>query len=257
MAFTLCGCFRGRTGPGIVAGALGLAGAAGLARADILTTNPVRDNTIFSNDASLSDGAGPTMYVGQTQGNGFRRAVMQFDLSSIPAGATVSSVSLTMKVIRTRGSGNYELHRVLASWGEGASNAGSPGGGGTPAMTGDATWNDRFLASGAWATPGGDFSPTVSGAAGIAGAGAVVWASAGMAADVQAWLANPSQNFGWLLRATVETAGANAKEFGSRENGTAGNRPSLTVVYTVPGPGAGACMMGALAGLAARRRRRS
>ena len=83
----------------------------------------------------------------------------------------------------------------------------------------------------------------------------MVWSSAGMVTDVQSWLANPAQNFGWLLKASVEGDVTNAKEFGSRQNGTVGNRPSLTVVYTVPGPGAGVCLLGAAGGIAARRRR--
>src|SRR3990172_8140426 len=54
-----------------------------------------------------------------------------------------------------------------------------------------------------------------------------------MVADVQDWLDNPAANFGWIVmgnEGTVETA----KRFDSKENTTAGNRPSLTITYTPP-----------------------
>jgi hypothetical protein len=45
-----------------------------------------------------------------------------------------------------------------------------------------------------------------------------------MAADIQAWLDNPSSNFGWVLLGK-EGAEATAKRFDSRENEAPENRP--------------------------------
>jgi tetratricopeptide (TPR) repeat protein len=87
------------------------------------------------------------------------------------------------------------LHRVQASWGEGTSNSGEPGGQGVPATTNDATWTDRFFGASPaqkWAAQGGDFNSTASATAN----GATLinsqifyqWSSSQLAADVQNWL---------------------------------------------------------------------
>ena len=74
------------------------------------------------------------------------------------------------------------------------------------ATTGDATWLQTFYNSNTalnkWATPGGDFSPTVSGVTGFGADGtSATWSStAQMVADVQGWLNNPTTNFGWVLK---------------------------------------------------------
>ena len=52
-----------------------------------------------------------------------------------------------------------------------------------------------------------------------------------MVADVQDWLDNPANNFGWIVIGD-ESSSRTAKRFDSRENPTEGNRPQLTVNYT-------------------------
>src|SRR5215212_6354842 len=120
-------------------GALGSCCALG----DELVLLPSKDNTIFSNDALLggntSDGAGPHIYVGPAF-SGIRRALISFDLSSLPQGAGIDSVTLSFNVSRGHGFQTITLHRLLADWGEGTSNSGDPGGSGATAAGGDATW---------------------------------------------------------------------------------------------------------------------
>jgi hypothetical protein len=124
------------------------------------------------------------------------------------------------------------LRRVLADWGEGASEATRGGAGGAAAMAGDATWNARFFGTASWTTPGGDFSGTVSASQSVSGtSGTAIFNSPGLVADVQAWVNNPTTNFGWILVAQDETDAA--VRFGSRESATA---PSLVIEYTA-GPG--------------------
>ena len=51
-----------------------------------------------------------------------------------------------------------------------------------------------------------------------------------MVVDVQSWLDSGS-NFGWILVGDEGTDGS-AKGFSSREDGTAANRPQLTIDFT-------------------------
>jgi hypothetical protein len=128
------------------------------------------------------------------------------------------------------------LHRVLADWGEGASNAGSSGGGGAVATAGDATWLHRFFNGTTWAAPGGDHAPGASAQMSIGVEGFYALGStAGTIADVQAWLDTPASNFGWLLKGN-EAAASTTKRFDTREAVDPAWRPSLTVTYDRPTP---------------------
>jgi hypothetical protein len=227
-----------------------------VAGADQITLLSSRDNTLYEDPAgALSNGAGPGFFAGATATGAVRRGLVGFDLSSIPVGALVTDATLTLHM---SSSGStpvpIDLHRVLADWGEGTSNAGANGGSGAPSQPGDATWLHRFYPGTLWAMPGGDFAAAVSASQSVAGVASYAWSGAGLLADVQGWVAAPGSNFGWLLTGGEQTAGS-AKRFDSRENGTASFRPQLSITYTVPGPGGpGVAALGLL--LAARRRRR-
>jgi hypothetical protein len=212
-----------------------LAGAT-MAQAATLTFAPRKDNTLYQ-DASgaSSNGAGQYLFVGKTNQGSVRRALLAFDLSSIPAGATITSATLTLNMSRTiSGAQTTQLHRVLADWGEGTSNAGANEGGGASATTGDATWLHTFFNTGFWSSQGGDFSTTLSASQSVSGTGSYTWSStAQMVADVQGWVDDPSTNFGWMLVGN-ESANSTAKRFDSREHPTASLRPQLTVEFTVP-----------------------
>lgn len=85
-----------------------------------------------------------------------------------------------------------------------------------------------------WQTAGGDFSGTTSATTQVAGIGYYTWGSTSqMVADVQAWLDNPSMNFGWIFVGN-ENQPQTAKRFDSRETTAAANRPLLTVTFTPP-----------------------
>ncbi|HEX7877936.1 MAG TPA: DNRLRE domain-containing protein, partial [Candidatus Eisenbacteria bacterium] len=195
--------------------------AGGSALADVVTFTSSQDNTLYVNDGELSSGAGPTMFCGRTGafGTGARRALVQFDLSGIPAGSTVTAVQLRLVVNQTV-SGTYPiaLRAVTASWGEGTSDAGDNGGQGTQATANDATWLHRFYNGTLWTNPGGDFSAVTSATRNVTGLGAYTWGStAQMVADVQAWVTTPASNFGYLLLGNEDATGS-AKRFATREN---------------------------------------
>jgi hypothetical protein len=225
------------------------------ALADVVALRPALDNTLFENaTGSISNGAGPTMFAGRNSQNLRRRAVLAFDLSSIPAGSTVTAARLTLVSEQaTATSTAFDLHRLTSVWGEGASNSGTPGGSGAPATAGDATWLHTFFNTSTWSTPGGDFLAAASGSVSITGPGTYLWDSPGMVADVQAWLDGAAVNAGWLLNAPGAAAG-NSARFGTREHATESLRPLLVVEYIpVPAPGVTAAL--GLFVLAGRRRR--
>jgi hypothetical protein len=214
------------------------------ARGTIVTVNPSKDNTLFESGDTLSNGAGPHIYVGETSFAGARRALLAFDIAAaVPAGSTINSASLALTVTMIHGfNQTITLHRLSSDWGEAMSNAGEPGGGGTAAQTGDATWKYSFFSSSEWATEGGDFVATPSSSAIVDSFTAIAFSSsAQLVADVQSWLDTPAGNFGWLIKGDESFAGT-ANRFGSRENFDSeamppfDNRPRLTIDYTEPPP---------------------
>src|SRR5204863_1402647 len=95
--------------------------------------------------------------------NLLRRGLIAFDLASIPANATITGATLSMFLSQAAGGPQaVSVSTASRDWGEGASNAGDPGGAGAPAQAGDATWLHTFYNTSFWTTPGGDFSPTSS-----------------------------------------------------------------------------------------------
>jgi hypothetical protein len=194
--------------------------------------NPAKDNTIWNDTfTELSSGQGPYLFVGANAQLSVRRALVTFDLpSAVPTNAIVTSASLTVNVSKARGTANIDLHKLTKNWGEGASDAGDPGGGGVPAAPGDATWIHNFFNTSSWTTPGGDFSNTVSGTAAL-GNGLAEFADPQMAADIQAWMSNPATNFGWILKAQIEDSPFTVQRIDSLQNTTPENRPTLKVTY--------------------------
>ena len=202
-------------------------------RADLL---PDRDNTLYEDPlGQLSNGAGEFLFAGVTNQPLIRRATLRFNVAGgqIPAGATIDSVGLTLHLSRTNSGGaTVSLHRLTAAWGEGVSNAAAAEGQGGPAAPGDATWTYAFFNTSQWTSPGGDFVATPSASITVLTAGFYTWRGApAMVADVRDWLANPSENFGWILIGD-ESGPITTKRFDSRENAVADNRPRLTVFYT-------------------------
>jgi len=202
-----------------------------------ITLTPSKDNTLYeTTDGSLSNGAGVHLFSGNTAGFSRRRALIAFDIASqIPAGSSVTSVSLTMQVTKTiAGDEQVGLHAVSQDWGEGTSNAGSGrDGGGAVAKNGDATWLHTFFPDKRWTNAGGDFEQAVDTAVNINGAGSsVTWpTSASFVARIQSWVDQPSTNFGWIIIG-VESSPGTTKEFDSREQVPATVRPALTIDYT-------------------------
>jgi len=190
---------------GCIAGLLVLASPR-WASAETAVLEPDRDATLYeSAGGTLANGSGDHLFFGRTdQGSDFRRrALLRFDIASaIPAGATVTSVSLAFAVDRIRDASprTVALHRCGASWGEGPSNAGGNEGRGGGAAAGDATWIHRTLPSVLWTNPGGDFAPSASATVAVGSTGPyTVTSTAALVGDVQAWIDAPATNAGWVV----------------------------------------------------------
>jgi hypothetical protein len=208
-------------------------------RGEVVTVPCVRDNTLFEDaDGDTSSGAGNSLYAGRNGQARARRAVLRFALGGlVPAGASVEQAILTLHVASAPDTvaHSFAVHRLLRDWGEGASAAG--GGSGAPAAPGDATWIHASYPGEAWAQPGGDFEPAPSATAFLVGVGPGDWSGAGLVADVEAWLAHPESNFGWLVRGD-ESLVRSVRRFDAREADDPARHPFLTLhlAGTLPAP---------------------
>jgi hypothetical protein len=217
----------------------------------------IKDNSIFEESGGQnSNGSGEYLFVGLTLLDDIRRGLLAFDIAgSIPTGSTITNVELSLFLTkappRTGGIAyDFTLHRALSDWGEGASDSGSTGGQGIEAEAGDATWLHTFSPGSFWTTPGGDFSATASATQSIGTLlGSYNWGSSvDMVADVQHWLDNPSQDFGWVIVGDESTP-KSARQFGSRENTVPGQSPPLLSIEYVSVPEPGTLVLSLLATL--------
>jgi PKD repeat protein len=207
-----------------------------------------QDNTIYEtfepgptpvNFRNNNYGAGLDMVAGNTISRGPRRALVRFDVSSVPASSVIQSAQLQLTntspdaVGQLTGTQTFSIRRITNSWTEGTTATGTAGQGG--AVTGNgSTWNHRSTSPNiAWTLPGGDFAAS-SGTIQITDA-SQAFTSSDLGSDVQGWLTTPATNFGWILIGN-EAATKTVKWFATRESPNAAARPKLTVVFRPPLP---------------------
>ncbi|WP_223789392.1 DNRLRE domain-containing protein [Marinicella meishanensis] len=197
---------------------------------------PSKDNTLYETvDGSTSNGAGDRLFMGKTNSNAIRRAVLEFDVTDIPATAVIESVALDLAIINLptgADSGTADIHFVTAEWGA----AGSSGSGnGAPSQSGDATWIHRLFDTDSWNTAGGDFIGTASASTSYSDSDTTLSfaSSSGLIADVTTWVQNPAENHGWIILGDEANLG-NARGMGSADNLNSNARPVLTIEYTDP-----------------------
>lgn len=200
-----------------------------------VTLTPFQDNTLYESIAGdISNGAGDHVFAGTTSGGLIRRALLLFDLSSIPSGATISDVSLTLTADQTTsGARDMSLYSMSSFWGEGTSVASGAGGNGAAAATSDATWQYSFYPITNWTTPGGDFDASALATTSVNGNGNYVWTSSDMKTYVQNFVDGTGFNLGWILLGD-ESNTQTAKRFGSKENTDPSKVPSLSITYSAP-----------------------
>lgn len=159
--------------------------------------------------------------VNRRDGDRAMRGLVKFNLSSIPSGATVTSAALRLYLNREGGAAyDISVHKVLESWDEGT----------LCNNNGVANWTVRSGTTTNWSTLGGVFGAALS-TTNIPRTTGVYYQWTGLQTTVNEWLASPSSNYGFLLKAVTENIADDRFEFDSRE---ATNKPQLTINYTIP-----------------------
>ena len=202
--------------------------------AETVQLQPVADTSLHEIFPENNFGAFSFVHGGLTAKNTATRGLFRFDLAgALPAGAIVTGVTLEIRVVFAAPAPNvpevaFDLHRVSTAWDEGTKDAGA-GFSGRLAGTGEATWRHSMKPQ-LWQTPGGDFFENPTSSAVIGEVGSYTFPSTQeLVADVQAWLDDPAQNHGWILKSSEEDVIQSAKRFGSSESATP---PVLIIEYS-------------------------
>ncbi len=203
----------------------------GSARADVQNLAVTSDTFILSSNPDNNAGAHTQVAAGRDGVNGIRRGLYQFDLTVIPAGSAITSVSFatTVQLAGTANS-SFELLRVNGPWTEGVQESGSFNSG-APAVNGETTWNSRRHNQASWTNAGGDFDATPLAVTPVTGISSYEWSGTGLTALVQNWLNDPAANHGLMLRSQSEGVSRTARGFGAREDD---NAATLIVGFDPP-----------------------
>lgn len=205
------------------------------------------DTYISQANPTFNYGVASTLVVGQV-GNDRHRALIRFDISSIPAGATITSATLRLYCISesTAFDLSYWVSRSLVQWYEGAQNGSAPGGG-----SDGSTYNLRNAngsvawAGGAGGAAGSDWvsSPDFTGGS-VSITAAAAFYDWDVTADVQGYYASTFTNYGWWF-ATQSISTDSYKTFASSSHATEAQRPQLIIEYTLPETNMEAALSGA------------
>ena len=204
---------------------------------------PAADTSLLEVSPSNNLGGYFGMNSGTTQNGPRTRALMRFDLSSLPTNTVVQSATLTVHVTQQPIDGYdftaFGLHRMFRPWGEGDKIPVTQPGQGVPATAGEATWLHAFYPTNQWTEPGGqpgtDYSSIESSFEiiyDVAGSPYIFPSTPELVDDVQAWINKPATNHGWMFRCADELPRFTARRFGTRED--ADNAPLLELKYLVP-----------------------
>ena len=189
------------------------------------------DNTMFK-DLPLSNGIGEYFFAGTTKDDVTKRALVMFDLAeSVPEGVIVDSAILVLIPTKVKpGSTSIDVHMVTTEWGEGSSKAEDGDGKGDVATANDATWEYAKFNTHPWIKSGGDYAIEASATSTVSTGIDAVFGSIGITANVNFWLENPSQNYGWILIGDEFSTSTSAK-FGSRDHPDDMLWPKLKLYY--------------------------
>lgn len=199
------------------------------------------DSCILDAAPDSNWGVRTDFFTGRNVYDQITRGLIQFDISSIPGGATIdangSKVYLYCSAEDSATDRDVRLHRGLTQWYEGNKNNDRP-------TVDGSTWNSAngypwasqtAWAGGAGGASGSDWAASATATVTITGSGA--WFNWDVTADISAFYAGTATNRGWWILNAVETAGSNsAKNFWASDYTTdATLRPYLTVDYTTGG----------------------
>jgi hypothetical protein len=221
---------------GFLIGALML-GSPSIASATVIALQPNgaagKDAEINSEFPDAATGLFETYLIVHWAGNARSIGLIEFDLSGIPSGSTISSATLSLFHHANSCLGcEYDVFQVITSWAEAT-----------------VTFNTRPL-----------LHPVPVASLVIGDSATQVFRSWDVTSLVSGWVSGAFTNDGMSIE-EVPVMGSAAVYFASSDNPTAANWPTLTIDYTaavaaVPEPGTLALFGISLLGLAAFRRRR-
>ena len=162
------------------------------------TFNPDQDANVIESSPTANDGSSAELIIKENTAAGMRRAVVHFDLSSIPAGARVASATAWFYETLNNNASPVKIHPVTAAWTEAA-----------------VTWDNI----------GTNYDSQVFGVLPQQSA-AGVWIPVNLTALTQSWVNDASTNYGIMLIGMPDDL---TTQFSSREYGTANLRPYLEV----------------------------
>jgi hypothetical protein len=149
------------------------------------------------------------------------RALVRFDLSSIPSGSTVNVAHLSLYYYQywhnDPANRVLDAYRVTKDWAET-----------------QATWN-IYKTGNSWATAGGDYT-TEGGSSSTVPSGTGQWMVWDVTAIVKAWIEGGQPNYGFIIRDASEDGGDFYAYLRSREYSDADYRPILEVDSSTPTP---------------------
>jgi hypothetical protein len=170
-------------------------------------------NGLLPSDDTYIDGGSPTSINGAD--NKFevrpdhaadRRGLLRFDLSSIPAGTTVTSATLYLYEGGIKTGQTTYIYRVISDWNESTAN-----------------WNT-------WSVPGGDFDSSTAYFAYLPEQNNCML-TIDITNLVQAWANGTYNNYGLLLYSTGPN---HIISYTSKEDADSTRWPKLDIVYVIP-----------------------
>lgn len=188
-----------------------------------------QDTTIMTESGNRSAHERLTMFTWPANRVGMA-TVMKFDLSPIPANATVQSATLSLVLVR---SDNFtadptyavSLHRVINKNPDIALATGRT-------FDGVTAWTANACCADSIPMAQADIAPaTAVTAVGRTAGVTYTWDATSI---VQSWKSAPTANYGLLLNADTSKLDSRYRGFASMDNATVSQRPFLRITYTVP-----------------------
>ena len=185
--------------------------------------NSAKDGYIRKDDPTKCFGTGKNLDSGQFWHNSAHRALLQFDLSTVPAGADIVSAELVLWMYND-GPGKdvrLNLHRITRNWQEGTTGYNDNG----------ATWN-KYDGVNNWNNQGGDYDNNIE-------SSIIVnlqnqYYSWDVTNLIKNWNNGVYPNYGILLKGEDESSDIQMrKRFRSSKYGTVSQRPKLIINYNL------------------------
>ncbi len=178
------------------------------------------DSYAYVGQPTTNNGSRDRMTITGFGSSAVQRGYLRFDLSSIPAGAQITSATLYLysyDPTQSIGSGGeYGAYPATLAWSDNS-----------------VTWNNASSGVG-WTIPGGDFDATPDGTS-PKQVGASVWYPFAVTDGVQRWISNPDGNLGWIIKCVDENSRIQDRMYQS-DTADAAFRPKL-VISDMAAPG--------------------